>query len=107
MKEEEERIRIMNNNTKNKSRGSVGSAEDEDHVNNVAPPPAGLRSRRESGPSKKRNRSGSVTELDGRQELVIWRRPIQTGYYFFREIPCAVGDAWNRLVEIIYDTLVL
>jgi len=50
--------------------------------------------------SKSKKKSDSAEE---RAQLVLWRSPIKTFYYFIREIPCAIEDTRVRLVTALYD----
>jgi hypothetical protein len=38
----------------------------------------------------------SAADVEDRIQVTLWRRPFQTLHYFFREIPCSLGDAWKR-----------
>ncbi|XP_035702629.1 vacuole membrane protein 1 isoform X2 [Folsomia candida] len=62
-----------------------------------------------NGGAKVRHGSGGATaqgmaDLQDRFQIVLWRRPLQTIHYFFREIPCAVNDAGKRFIFSLYDS---
>jgi len=89
LKEEEEKLRNSMNNNKKKGNGEGPATT------------TGPIQRKNSGGGEKpvrlvRHNSGSISDIEERLKLVIWRRPFTTSYYFVREIPCAVADAWNR-----------
>jgi len=50
------------------------------------------------------NRSKGKKKIDPavleRSQLVIWRRPFKTIYYFIKEVPCSFTDAKNRWVSL-------
>jgi hypothetical protein len=87
-KEEEERLKTMNNN-KNKAKLDNGGGTE--NAGPVEP-----RKNSNATQQKTRHRSGSIGDIEERKKLVIWRRPLTTVYFCFREIPCAVVDAWHR-----------
>lgn len=88
VKLEEEKVRNMQaNNAKNRKTSTASNGSGSIPKNN--------------GGAKVRHGSGGATaqgmaDLQDRFQIVLWRRPLQTIHYFFREIPCAVNDAGKR-----------
>lgn len=78
--EQHQQLRMNNNKTKNESNTMNDVGKGSKSANDI-----------------KRKNKRKVDQLrQERSQLVIWRSPILTLYYFLSEIPCAISDAKNR-----------